>query len=91
MPPSASALKLSQFRVEESTKNPAAAHIANTTRCNLREESMSKEKPEVISSTERSKKRLSMVASGLTPKELVSVSRCVSLMTKPSLTFCRWF
>ena len=61
MPPSASALKLSQFRVEESTKNPAAAHIANTTRCNLREESMSKEKPEVISSTERSKKRLSMV------------------------------
>ncbi|XP_019836614.2 breast cancer type 1 susceptibility protein isoform X2 [Bos indicus] len=75
MPPSASALKLSQFRVEESTKNPAAAHIANTTRCNLREESMSKEKPEVISSTERSKKRLSMVASGLTPKELMLVQK----------------
>ncbi|XP_061247934.1 breast cancer type 1 susceptibility protein isoform X7 [Bos javanicus] len=75
MPPSASALKLSQFRVEESTKNPAAAHITNTTRCNLREESMSKEKPEVISSTERSKKRLSMVASGLTPKELMLVQK----------------
>uniref|UniRef100_A0A8B9WMU2 Breast cancer type 1 susceptibility protein homolog n=1 Tax=Bos mutus grunniens TaxID=30521 RepID=A0A8B9WMU2_BOSMU len=75
MPPSASALKLSQFRVEETTKNPAAAHITNTTRCNLREESMSKEKPEVISSTERSKKRLSMVASGLTPKELMLVQK----------------
>ncbi|XP_070335548.1 breast cancer type 1 susceptibility protein isoform X6 [Odocoileus virginianus] len=75
MPPSASALKLSQFRVEESTKSPAAAHITNTTGCNLREESVSKEKPEVISSTERSNKRLSMVASGLTPKELMLVQK----------------
>ncbi|XP_055263934.1 breast cancer type 1 susceptibility protein isoform X7 [Moschus berezovskii] len=75
MPPSASAPKLSQFQVEESTKNPAAAHITNTTGCNLREESMSKEKPEVISSTERSNKRLSMVASGLTLKELILVQK----------------
>uniref|UniRef100_A0AC11CZL4 BRCA1 DNA repair associated n=1 Tax=Ovis aries TaxID=9940 RepID=A0AC11CZL4_SHEEP len=75
MPPTASALKLSQFRVEESTKNPAAAHITNTTGCNLREESVSKEKPEVLSSTERSNKRLSMVASGLTPKELMLVQK----------------
>lgn len=87
MPPSASAPKLSQFRGEESTKSLAAAHITNTTGCNLREESVSKEKPEVISSTERSNKRLSMVASGLTPKELVSASMCISLMTKPSLTY----
>ncbi|XP_065764839.1 breast cancer type 1 susceptibility protein [Muntiacus reevesi] len=75
MPPSASAPKLSQFRVEESTKNPAATHITNTTGCNLREESVSKEKPEVISSTERSNKRLSLVASGLTPKELMLVQK----------------
>ncbi|KAM9747957.1 LOW QUALITY PROTEIN: breast cancer type 1 susceptibility protein [Dama dama] len=75
MPPSASAPKLSQFRVEESTKNPAAAHITNTTGCNLREESVSKEKPEVISSTGRSNKRLSMVASGLTAKELMLVQK----------------
>ncbi|CAI9163454.1 unnamed protein product [Rangifer tarandus platyrhynchus] len=75
MPPSASAPKLSQFRVEESTKSLAAAHITNTTGCNLREESVSKEKPEVISSTERSNKRLSMVASGLTPKELMLVQK----------------
>ncbi|XP_068832070.1 breast cancer type 1 susceptibility protein isoform X36 [Capricornis sumatraensis] len=75
MPPTASALKLSQFRVEESTKKPAAAHITNTTGCNLREESVSKEKPEVLSSTERSNKRLSMVASGLTPKELMLVQK----------------
>ncbi|KAB0364414.1 hypothetical protein FD754_008570, partial [Muntiacus muntjak] len=75
MPPSASAPKLSQFQVEESTKNPAATHITNTTGCNLREESVSKEKPEVISSTERSNKRLSLVASGLTPKELMLVQK----------------
>lgn len=87
MPASTSALKLPQFQVEESAKSPAAAHT-NTVGYNVKEESVSKN-PEVISSTKRVNKRISMVASGLTHKEFVSVSICVSLMAKTSLTYCR--
>ncbi|XP_068385842.1 breast cancer type 1 susceptibility protein isoform X4 [Eschrichtius robustus] len=75
MPPSASALKLPQFQVEESARSPAAAHTTNTAGYNVREESVSREKPELISSTQRGNKRISMVASGLTPKEFVLVHK----------------
>ncbi|XP_074176367.1 breast cancer type 1 susceptibility protein isoform X1 [Rhinolophus sinicus] len=66
VPTSTSTLKLPQFQVEEFAKSPAAAHTTNT----VRQKSVSREKPKVISSTKRVSKRLSMVASGLTPKEL---------------------
>ncbi|KAM9045452.1 breast cancer type 1 susceptibility protein isoform 3-T3 [Megaptera novaeangliae] len=75
MPPSASALKLPQFQVEESARSPAAAHTTNTAGYNVREESVSREKPELISSTQRGNKRISMVASGLTPQEFVLVHK----------------
>ncbi|XP_059763245.1 breast cancer type 1 susceptibility protein [Balaenoptera ricei] len=75
MPPSASALKLPQFQVEESARSPAAAHTTNTAGYNVREESVSREKPELISSTQRGNKRISMVASGLTPEEFVLVHK----------------
>ncbi|XP_023379692.1 breast cancer type 1 susceptibility protein isoform X7 [Pteropus vampyrus] len=73
MPASTSALKLPQFQVQESAKSPAAAHT-NTVGYNVREESVSK-KPEVISSTKRVNKRISMVASGLTHKEFMLVHK----------------
>uniref|UniRef100_A0A8C3YN08 RING-type E3 ubiquitin transferase BRCA1 n=1 Tax=Catagonus wagneri TaxID=51154 RepID=A0A8C3YN08_9CETA len=84
MPPSTSALKLPQFQVEGSAKSPAAAHTANTAGYNVREESVSREKPEVISSTKRDSRRISMVASGLTPKEYMLVQKfarkhCITL------------
>lgn len=91
MPPSASALKLPQFQAEESARSPAAAHTTNTAGYNVREESVSREKPELIPSTQGGNKRISMVASGLTPKEFVSVSICISLMTEPSLTYRNGF
>ncbi|XP_007449949.1 PREDICTED: breast cancer type 1 susceptibility protein homolog [Lipotes vexillifer] len=75
MPPSASALKLPQFQVEESARSPAAAHTTNTAGYNVWEESVSREKPELIPSTQRGNKRISMVASGLTPKEFVLVHK----------------
>ncbi|XP_031324567.1 breast cancer type 1 susceptibility protein isoform X8 [Camelus dromedarius] len=75
MPSSTSALKLPQFQVEESAESPAAAHTTKTAGCNVREESVSREKPEVISSPKRGNKRISMVASGLTPKELMLVQK----------------
>ncbi|XP_059936394.1 breast cancer type 1 susceptibility protein isoform X2 [Mesoplodon densirostris] len=75
MPRSASALKLPQFQVEESSRSPAAAHTTNTAGYNVREDSVSREKPELISSTQRSNKRISMVASGLTPQEFVLVHK----------------
>ncbi|XP_067572216.1 breast cancer type 1 susceptibility protein isoform X13 [Pseudorca crassidens] len=75
MPPSASALKLPQFQAEESARSPAAAHITNTAGYNVREESVSREKPELIPSTQRGNKRISMVASGLTSKEFVLVHK----------------
>lgn len=75
MPTSTSALKLPQFQIEEPAKSPAAAHTTNTAEYNVRGESVSREKPEVISSAQRVNKRISMVASGLTPKELVLVHK----------------
>lgn len=75
MPTSTSALKLPQFQVEEPAKSPAAAHTTNTAEYNVREKSVSREKPEVISSAQRVNKRISMVASGLTPKELALVRK----------------
>ncbi|XP_072795366.1 breast cancer type 1 susceptibility protein isoform X3 [Vicugna pacos] len=75
MPSSTSALKLPQFQVEESAESPAAAHTTKTAGCNVREESVSREKPEVISSPKTGNKRISMVASGLTPKELMLVQK----------------
>ncbi|XP_057570375.1 LOW QUALITY PROTEIN: breast cancer type 1 susceptibility protein [Hippopotamus amphibius kiboko] len=74
MPPSTSALKLPQFQVEESAKSPAAAHTTNAAECNMKEEGMSREKPEVVSSTKKDN-RISMVASGLTPKEFALVHK----------------
>lgn len=73
MPAATSALKLPQFQVEESAKSTAAVHIANTAGYDKREDSVGREKPEVISSIKRVNRRISMVASGLTPKECVSV------------------
>ncbi|XP_019522579.1 PREDICTED: breast cancer type 1 susceptibility protein [Hipposideros armiger] len=75
MPTSTSALKLPQFQVEEPAKSPAAAHTTNTAEYNVREKSVSREKPEVISSAQRVNKRISMVASGLTPKEIALVRK----------------
>lgn len=86
MPTSTSALKLPQFQVE-SAKSPAATHTTNAAGYNVREESASREKPEVTSSAKTVNKRISMVASGLTPKELVSVSICISLKTETSFTY----
>ncbi|XP_025773453.1 breast cancer type 1 susceptibility protein isoform X3 [Puma concolor] len=75
MPTSTSALKLPQFQVEKSAKSTAAVHITNTAGYNKREDIEGKEKPETMSSTKRVNKRISMVASGLTPKELVLVQK----------------
>ncbi|XP_039080218.1 breast cancer type 1 susceptibility protein isoform X4 [Hyaena hyaena] len=75
MPTSTPALKLPQFQVEESAKSTAAVHITNTAGYNKREDIVSKEKPEVTSSTKRVNKRISMVASGLTPKEFMLVQK----------------
>ncbi|XP_036195552.1 breast cancer type 1 susceptibility protein isoform X7 [Myotis myotis] len=74
MPTSTSALKLPQFQVE-SAKRPAATHTTNAAGYNVREESASREKPEVTSSAKTVNKRISMVASGLTPKELIRVHK----------------
>lgn len=73
MPTSTSALKLPQFQVEESAKSTAAVHVANTAGYNKREDTVGREKPEVISSVKKINGAISMVASGLTPKEFVSV------------------
>ncbi|XP_059526262.1 breast cancer type 1 susceptibility protein isoform X2 [Myotis daubentonii] len=74
MSTSTSALKLPQFQVE-SAKSPAATHTTNAAGYNVREESASREKPEVTSSAKTVNKRISMVASGLTPKELMRVHK----------------
>ncbi|XP_077657249.1 breast cancer type 1 susceptibility protein isoform X23 [Urocitellus parryii] len=75
VPASSSALKLSQFQVGQSANSPAVAHTTCTAGYNAREESMSREKPEFTSPTERTKQRISMVVSGLTPKELMLVHK----------------
>ncbi|XP_047615157.1 breast cancer type 1 susceptibility protein isoform X7 [Phacochoerus africanus] len=74
-PLSTSALKLPQFQVKESAKSPAAVHTTNTAGYNVTQESMSRKKPEVISSTKRNSRRISIVASGLTPKEYTLVQK----------------
>ncbi|XP_069338744.1 breast cancer type 1 susceptibility protein isoform X50 [Eulemur rufifrons] len=71
MPASTSALKLPQFQVADSDMSPAATHNTET----VREESMSRKKPELTSSTGRVNKRISMVVSGLTPKESMLVHK----------------
>ncbi|XP_058417035.1 breast cancer type 1 susceptibility protein isoform X2 [Diceros bicornis minor] len=75
MPASTSALKLPQFQVGESAKSPASAHATNIVGYNVKDESVSREKPEVMSSTKRVNRRISMVASGLTPKEFMLVHK----------------
>ncbi|XP_073901897.1 breast cancer type 1 susceptibility protein isoform X3 [Castor canadensis] len=70
-PTSNSVLKSSQFQVAEFANGSAAAHTSNTAGYNTGEESTSREKPELTSSTERVNKRISMVVSGLTPKEFM--------------------
>ncbi|XP_041580474.1 breast cancer type 1 susceptibility protein isoform X4 [Vulpes lagopus] len=74
MPTSTSALKLRQFQVKESGKS-TAVHIASTAGYNKSEYSVGREKPEVMSSTRGVNKRISMVASGLTPKEFMLVHK----------------
>ncbi|XP_047399509.1 breast cancer type 1 susceptibility protein isoform X2 [Sciurus carolinensis] len=74
-PASTSALKLSQFQVGQSANSPAVAHTNSTAGCNAREESASREKPEFTSPTESANQRISMVVSGLTPKEFMLVHK----------------
>ncbi|XP_064438572.1 breast cancer type 1 susceptibility protein isoform X1 [Mirounga angustirostris] len=75
MPTSTSALKLPLFQAEESAKSTATVHTANTAGYNKREDSVGREKPKVVSSTKRVNRRISMVASGLTPKEFMLVHK----------------
>lgn len=88
MPTSTSALKLPQFQAEESAKSTATVHTANTAGYNKREDSVDREKPKVISSTKRVNRRISMVASGLTPKEFVSVFMYLP-NDRDFLTYCK--
>uniref|UniRef100_A0A8D2ALZ3 RING-type E3 ubiquitin transferase BRCA1 n=1 Tax=Sciurus vulgaris TaxID=55149 RepID=A0A8D2ALZ3_SCIVU len=74
-PASTSALKLSHFQVGQSANSPAVAHTNSTAGCNAREESASREKPEFTSPTESANQRISMVVSGLTPKEFMLVHK----------------
>ncbi|XP_036307090.1 breast cancer type 1 susceptibility protein isoform X2 [Pipistrellus kuhlii] len=73
MPTSTSALKLPQFQVE-SAESPAATHTTNAAGYDVKEESASREKPEVTPSA-KTGKGISVVASGLTPKELMRVHK----------------
>ncbi|XP_004684180.1 PREDICTED: breast cancer type 1 susceptibility protein isoform X2 [Condylura cristata] len=75
LPASAFTLKLPPFRGAESAKSQTAARIPNTAGYNTREESVSREKPRLLSSTNRVNNRISMVASGLTPKEFMLVHK----------------
>ncbi|XP_014446214.1 breast cancer type 1 susceptibility protein isoform X3 [Tupaia chinensis] len=75
MPASISTLKSSQLQGADSAKSPAAARTTNTAGDAVREESKSRENPELTSSAERVGKRISMVVSGLTPKESMLVQK----------------
>ncbi|KAM8817749.1 breast cancer type 1 susceptibility protein [Rhynchonycteris naso] len=75
VPTSTSSLKLPQFQVEQSARTLTAAHTTNTSGYKVREESVSTEKPEMVSSTKTINKRISMVASGLTPNEFMLVHK----------------
>ncbi|XP_053517350.1 LOW QUALITY PROTEIN: breast cancer type 1 susceptibility protein [Artibeus jamaicensis] len=76
-PASTSASTVPQFQVEESAKNPATAQTTNAAGCDVKEDSVSREKPDVVSvsSTKTVNRRISMVASGLTQKELMLVHK----------------
>ncbi|XP_077020375.1 breast cancer type 1 susceptibility protein isoform X7 [Tamandua tetradactyla] len=65
----------SEDKAPESATNPSVAHAANIAGYNVREENVSIKKPEVISLTESINKKISMVASGLTPKEFMLVHK----------------
>lgn len=69
-PASTSALKISQGQVAGSFRSPAADG-ADTAVVEI----VSKIKPEVTSSKERAERELSMVVSGLTPKEVMIVQK----------------
>ncbi|XP_071075492.1 breast cancer type 1 susceptibility protein isoform X3 [Desmodus rotundus] len=75
LPTSTSARTLPQFQVEESAQSPATAQTTNTAGHHVKGESVSGEKPEVVSSTKTVNKRISMVASGLTQNELMLVHK----------------
>ncbi|XP_045692968.1 breast cancer type 1 susceptibility protein isoform X2 [Phyllostomus hastatus] len=75
VPASASASTGPPFQVGESAKSPATARTTSAARWNVKEESGSGEKPEVVSSTKTVNRRISMVASGLTQKELMLVHK----------------
>ncbi|XP_021571899.1 breast cancer type 1 susceptibility protein, partial [Carlito syrichta] len=75
MPSKTSVLKLPQFQVAESAESLTAAHTTKTAEYNAREETMSKGKPELTPSMDRVNKRISMVVSGLTSKELMIVQK----------------
>ncbi|KAM9208369.1 breast cancer type 1 susceptibility protein isoform 28-T28 [Dugong dugon] len=75
MPTSSSGLKLPQFQAAESANSSTDAHTSTIAGYIVREQSGSREKPGVISSTERVNKRVSMVASGLTQKEFMLVHK----------------
>ncbi|XP_055983863.1 breast cancer type 1 susceptibility protein isoform X2 [Sorex fumeus] len=75
LPASTSALKLSHCQVAESAKTLTDAHTINTAGYHLKEETKSRKNPEVVSSTSRDSKKISMVASGLTPKEFMLVRK----------------
>ncbi|XP_060059410.1 LOW QUALITY PROTEIN: breast cancer type 1 susceptibility protein [Erinaceus europaeus] len=68
MPTSASAVEL---QVAESAKCSFTTHPTNTDGYGVKEESVNMEKSEVTPSTNRTNRRISMVASGLTLKELM--------------------
>ncbi|XP_045155762.1 breast cancer type 1 susceptibility protein isoform X2 [Echinops telfairi] len=73
-PPSSSALNVPQLQVAQLTNGPSAAHTTtkSAARNNVREGSVSTEKP---GTPEGAGKRVSMVASGLTQKELMLVHK----------------
>ncbi|KAF6092503.1 BRCA1 DNA repair associated [Phyllostomus discolor] len=75
VPASTSASTGPPFQVGESAKSPATAQTTNAAGRNVKEESASGEKPEVVSSTKTVNRRISMVASGLTQKELMLVHK----------------
>ncbi|XP_036889396.1 LOW QUALITY PROTEIN: breast cancer type 1 susceptibility protein [Sturnira hondurensis] len=75
MPASTSASTVPQFQVEGSAKNPATPQTTNAAGYDVKEESVSREKPDVVSSAKTVNRRISMVASGLTQKELMLVHK----------------
>lgn len=79
-PASTSALKISQGQVAGSCRSPAAGG-ADTAVVEI----VSKIKPEVTSSKERAERDISMVVSGLTPKEVVSVPSVSLTGARPGL------